>query len=133
MRYLNAFLSAVLCLVPFTMQADDDKIPHLTAEIVEIGKVMPRTQLAGAQGERYPQEYVMNLNGEWDFWWSESDASFEKNFLLPEFNSSNWDKIQVPANWELNGYGVAIYTNHGYEFVRSQCCRRCLHRRSFHE
>ena len=116
MRYLNAFLSAVLCLVPFTMQADDDKIPHLTAEIVEIGKVMPRTQLAGAQGERYPQEYVMNLNGEWDFWWSESDASFEKNFLLPEFNSSNWDKIQVPANWELNGYGVAIYTNHGYEF-----------------
>ena len=24
--------------------------------------------------------------------------------------------IQVPGNWEVQGYGVPIYTNHGYEF-----------------
>ena len=34
-------------------------MPHLTVETVEIGKVSPRTQLAGAQGERYQPEFVM--------------------------------------------------------------------------
>ena len=27
-----------------------------------------------------------------------------------------WKEIKVPGNWEVQGYGVAIYTNHGYEF-----------------
>ena len=94
-------------------------MPHLTVETVEIGKVSPRTQLAGAQGERYQPEFVMSLNGKWDFWWSESDASYKEEFVAPGYNSSSWDKIDVPANWELNGYGTAIYTNHGYEFKPS--------------
>ena len=29
---------------------------------------------------------------------------------------SSWDDIQVPGNWEVQGHGIAIYTNHGYEF-----------------
>ena len=94
-------------------------MPHLTVETVETGKVSPRTQLAGAQGERYQPEFVMSLNGKWDFWWSESDASYKEEFVAPGYNSSSWDKIDVPANWELNGYGTAIYTNHGYEFKPS--------------
>ena len=94
-------------------------MPHLSVETVEIGKVSPRTQLAGAQGERYQPEFVMSLNGKWDFWWSESDASYKEEFVAPGYNSSSWDKIDVPANWELNGYGTAIYTNHGYEFKPS--------------
>lgn len=94
-------------------------MPHLTVETVEIGKASPRTQLAGAQGERYQPEFVMSLNGKWDFWWSESDASYKEEFVAPGYNSSSWDKIDVPANWELNGYGTAIYTNHGYEFKPS--------------
>ena len=27
-----------------------------------------------------------------------------------------WKDIKVPGNWELQGFGEAIYTNHGYEF-----------------
>ena len=113
-------IAAFLCLCAYAGMAADgtekQNIPHLTTETVEIGKVSPRTQLAGAQGERYKQEYVIPLNGEWDFWWSESDALFREEFVTPGYNSSSWDKIKVPANWELNGYGTAIYTNHGYEF-----------------
>ena len=113
---LLAFL-ALLSLNAFACDDNDKKsIPHLTTDIVEIGKVSPRTQIAGASGEKYANEYVMSLNGTWDFWWSESDTTYQDNFISPQFNSRDWDKIQVPANWELNGYGTAIYTNHGYEF-----------------
>ncbi len=116
-------IAAFLCLCVFAGRAANDgdrkSMPHLTVETVEIGKVSPRTQLAGAQGERYQPEFVMSLNGKWDFWWSESDASYKEEFVAPGYNSSSWDKIDVPANWELNGYGTAIYTNHGYEFKPS--------------
>ena len=116
-------IAALLSLCAFAGRAANDgdrkSMPHLTVETVEIGKVSPRTQLAGAQGERYQPEFVMSLNGKWDFWWSESDASYKEEFVAPGYNSSSWDKIDVPANWELNGYGTAIYTNHGYEFKPS--------------
>lgn len=112
-------LTIILCLASFTGWGEntpDKKTPHLTPEIVEIGKVSPRTQIAGAQGERYREDYIISLNGKWDFWWSESDKSYNEEFISKNFDSSGWDKIDVPANWELNGYGTAIYTNHGYEF-----------------
>ena len=116
-------IAALLNLCVFAGRAANDgdrkSMPHLTVETVEIGKASPRTQLAGAQGERYQPEFVMSLNGKWDFWWSESDASYKEEFVAPGYNSSSWDKIDVPANWELNGYGTAIYTNHGYEFKPS--------------
>ncbi|MBQ5828317.1 MAG: beta-galactosidase, partial [Bacteroidales bacterium] len=117
-RYTLAVLLCCLCASAGRAADDGNRqnMPHLTVETVEIGKVAPRTQLAGAQGERYNPEFVMSLDGEWDFWWSESDAAFKDEYVAKGFNSSGWDKIQVPANWELNGYGTAIYTNHGYEF-----------------
>jgi hypothetical protein len=40
----------------------------------------------------------MSLNGEWDFWWSESDAAFKDEYVAEGFNSCGWNKIQVPAN-----------------------------------
>jgi len=120
MRIFSYLTAALLCLYSVTGRGaesgDIQNKPHLDSEIAEIGKVSPRTQIAGAQGERYSPEFVMSLNGEWDFWWSENDASFREEFLSARYNSSDWNKIQVPANWELNGYGTAIYTNHGYEF-----------------
>lgn len=120
MRIFSYLTAALMCLYSITGRGaesgDIQDKPHLDSEIAEIGKVSPRTQIAGAQGERYSPEFVMSLNGEWDFWWSESDASFREEFLSAGYNSSDWNKIQVPANWELNGYGTAIYTNHGYEF-----------------
>ena len=120
MRIFSYLTAALLCLYSVTGRGaesgDIQNKPHLDSEIAEIGKVSPRTQIAGAQGERYSPEFVMSLNGEWNFWWSESDASFREEFLSAGYNSSDWNKIQVPANWELNGYGTAIYTNHGYEF-----------------
>ena len=36
--------------------------------------------------------------------------------MLPSVDVSNWDQIKVPANWEVEGFGVPIYVNHQYEF-----------------
>ena len=32
------------------------------------------------------------------------------------FDDTDWDDIEVPGNWQLQGYGQAIYTNVQYPF-----------------
>ncbi|MEM6377380.1 MAG: glycoside hydrolase family 2 TIM barrel-domain containing protein [Bacteroidota bacterium] len=40
-----------------------------------------------------------------------------KDFFQSNYNDQDWKTIPVPANWELHGYGTAIYTNITYPFV----------------
>lgn len=37
-------------------------------------------------------------------------------FYEPDFYTGGWADIQVPGNWERQGYGTAIYVNETYEF-----------------
>ncbi|MEM6698520.1 MAG: glycoside hydrolase family 2 TIM barrel-domain containing protein, partial [Bacteroidota bacterium] len=59
---------------------------------------------------------VKSLNGNWDFNWSARPSEVPNNFLDPDF--SDWKTITVPSNWELEGYGQAIYTNSGHPWGR---------------
>ena len=61
--------------------------------------------------------YFFSLNGEWSFKWSASPDKRPREFYKSGYNSSKWDTIQVPANWETNGYGTPIYTNVKYPHV----------------
>lgn len=36
------------------------------------------------------------------------------DFWKTDFNDKGWQELKVPGVWELNGYGVPIYVNHGY-------------------
>ena len=66
-------------------------------------------------GDRY-----LSLNGTWKFHWSRSPEERTTGFESPTFDASEWDDIPVPANWELEGHGVPIYTNHPYPFYWKQ-------------
>jgi len=60
-----------------------------------------------SKGFRESENYK-SLNGTWDFKYFED----HHNLAVPQ----TWDKIQVPGNWEVQGWGVAIYTNIPYDF-----------------
>ncbi|WP_299552304.1 glycoside hydrolase family 2 TIM barrel-domain containing protein [Seonamhaeicola sp.] len=57
-----------------------------------------------------------SLNGNWKFSWSPTPLEAPENFETENFDDSKWPAIPVPANWELHGYGTAIYTNAIYPF-----------------
>jgi len=57
-----------------------------------------------------------SLNGLWKFNWSKKPSERPKEFYKNDFNTSDWNEIPVPSNWELEGYGVPIYTNIPYPF-----------------
>ena len=56
------------------------------------------------------------LNGPWKFHWVNRPADRPVYFYQNDFSVDHWKEIAVPANWELNGYGIPIYTNIIYPF-----------------
>ncbi len=87
--------------------------------IFEINKLYPRTNVVplDANLDDYTHSpYYILLNGDWKFHWTASPGKAPADFQRPDFDASAWKTIPVPANWELNGYGVPIYVNIDNEF-----------------
>ncbi|MBD0831869.1 glycoside hydrolase family 2 TIM barrel-domain containing protein [Aestuariibaculum sediminum] len=62
-------------------------------------------------------ENYISLDGLWKFKWVRKPADRPQDFVNPSTDVSGWDDIKVPANWEVEGYGLPIYVNHQYEFA----------------
>ena len=71
---------------------------------------------ADAAGKAVKEESqnFMSLNGTWKFFWVKDADARPTDFWKTGFNDKGWDNLQVPAVWELNGYGDPIYVNVGY-------------------
>ncbi|MFC2128049.1 glycoside hydrolase family 2 TIM barrel-domain containing protein [Bacteroidota bacterium] len=69
--------------------------------------------------ERYSNtpKFKLDLNGMWKFNWTRAPKDRPITFMNPSFDVSSWDDIQVPSNWEVEGYGIPIYVNHQYDFA----------------
>ncbi|MFH1851236.1 MAG: glycoside hydrolase family 2 TIM barrel-domain containing protein [Candidatus Neomarinimicrobiota bacterium] len=59
---------------------------------------------------------VLFLNGKWKFHWAPKPAERAMDFYRDGYDVSTWDDINVPGNWELQGYGVARYLDEEYPF-----------------
>lgn len=67
-----------------------------------------------SQEHRTESANYMTLNGMWKFNWVKNADQRPVDFWETTFNDKAWGNIQVPAVWELNGYGDPIYVNIGY-------------------
>lgn len=67
-------------------------------------------------GKFEKSKYYQLLNGTWKFYFVDSYKNLPANITDPSVSTADWTDIKVPGNWEVQGHGVAIYTNHGYEF-----------------
>ncbi|AHF15475.1 glycoside hydrolase family 2 TIM barrel-domain containing protein [Niabella soli] len=61
--------------------------------------------------------WFISLNGNWRFNWVQNPNNRPRDFYKTDFNDSKWVNFPVPANWEVNGYGLPIYVNQPYEFA----------------
>ncbi len=67
-------------------------------------------------GTREASPFFRLLSGRWKFHWVRRPADRPLEFYRPGYDVSGWDEIPVPSNWELQGYGIPIYTNTTYPF-----------------
>ena len=57
-----------------------------------------------------------SLNGNWKFAWAPVPEKAPADFYKEDYKVHDWKEIPVPSNWELQGYGTAIYTNVVYPY-----------------
>lgn len=121
----KALLSGVFsCFLLGSVFADNTKKPYWQdVQVVAVNKELPRssfmtyedrTTALSSRFEKSP--YYSLLNGTWKFYFVNSYKQLPENITDPSTNTASWHDIKVPGNWEVQGHGVAIYTNHGYEF-----------------
>ncbi|MDY5237745.1 MAG: glycoside hydrolase family 2 TIM barrel-domain containing protein [Bacteroides helcogenes] len=79
--------------------------------------VWPYGEASAVRDGNYEQSpCYMSLNGTWKFHWVKNPDLRPKDFYKPSFYTGGWADIQVPGNWERQGYGTPIYVNETYEF-----------------
>ncbi len=97
-------------------------------QVVQINKMDGRSVFASYDSESQAlssgidyirkSPYVKYLNGTWKFNWVKEPNLRPENFFVNDYDTSNWADITVPSNWQVEGFGIPIYTNVVYPFAK---------------
>ena len=69
---------------------------------------------------RYECGECVSLDGLWKFKWYPRPEQRTMDFFDEQFDVSEWDDIVVPGEWQMQGYGIPIYTNWTLPFKKDQ-------------
>jgi len=70
--------------------------------------------------KRYECGECVSLDGTWKFHWYPRPEQRNEEFFKEGFDVSGWDDIMVPGEWQMQGYGIPIYTNWTMPFKKDQ-------------
>jgi len=126
-KLIFVFLTAVAGCLPATAVAvSTDSLPEWQrVDAFRDGQIAPhalvvpyRTDDVGAVADMAfdKSPYYKSLNGKWRFNWTRNVDLRPKGFQNKDYDTSSWKLINVPGNWEMQGYGTPVYTNTTYEF-----------------
>lgn len=123
-KLVSGWLCCTLLSTSLSFAAGQPKKPYWQdIQTVAVNREYPRTAFmtygdrTSALTKKYENStYYSLLNGTWKFFFVDSYKELPDNITAPSVDASKWVDIKVPGNWEIQGHGVAIYTNHGYEF-----------------
>ncbi|WHX26394.1 beta-galactosidase subunit alpha [Virgibacillus halodenitrificans] len=71
---------------------------------------------AAMKGEVTSTHFYQNLNGNWSFLFLEAPEYSPEGFYKTSYDCSAWDTIEVPGNWQRQGYGKMHYSDLWYNF-----------------
>lgn len=69
------------------------------------------------QNTHHDAKNYLSLNGLWQFNCALNPESRPKDFYQENYDASDWSTIQVPGNWEAQGFDKAIYIDERFPFT----------------
>lgn len=72
---------------------------------------------AGFPYDKYSNLCTQNLNGDWLFKFCPSVRDIPEGFYKTENANSDFDKVSVPMEWQIQGYDIPIYSNIRYPYA----------------
>lgn len=108
------------------LQAQESKNEWENPAVIDRNKEQAHTQFVVYHSERTALSTNSNnstlyksLNGTWKFNLVKTPNQRPLDFYKTEVDDSNWKDIQVPSNWELQGFDIPIYLNVAYPFPKN--------------
>lgn len=115
-----------LTISPFLTSASAENAEWENQHVFQINREAPHcTRMPYAdesqvlKGDRTASPYYQSLNGDWKFHWSPDPSSRPADFYHPDYDVSGWKEIPVPSNWQMEGYGIPLYSNVTYPFKKN--------------
>jgi beta-galactosidase len=120
------FFTIVILMLSLVVSVKAQQNDWENPQLVDVGKEKPRVtfmlfdqpQDAIADDYRKSSNH-QSLNGIWKFNYVDQYKDRRLDFFKPTVDDSGWANLTVPSNWELNGFGVPIYTNITYPFPKN--------------
>ncbi|MFQ6130446.1 MAG: glycoside hydrolase family 2 TIM barrel-domain containing protein [Armatimonadota bacterium] len=96
---------------------EDPKVFAINREPPRASFMVYPDEESALTGDCSASPFWQSLNGQWKFNWSPRPADRPGEFHRPDYDVGDWPELEVPSNWQLQGYGVPIYTNVTYPFA----------------
>lgn len=93
--------------------------PWQNPEVLSINKEPAHAQVLPLETDDYSavdSRYFKDLRGEWQFAFFKNPFQCPGDFFQTQFNDNEWQTIQVPSNWELQGSGEPTYAGQQYDW-----------------
>ena len=116
---IRRWMMAVGCLVTTVSSTAQTVRDWENPAVLGINKLPYHATLQLPSRQKECRE-ILSLDGQWLFRWSKDPDSRPVGFEQDGYDVSGWDKITVPGNWQTQGYGVPIYININYPFVKNR-------------
>ena len=112
-----ALLTSSMSVVAQNNEWQNHLVNEINREPIHTNYFAYESLSAAMAGNREQSANFMTLNGLWNFNFVRNVESRPVDFFKVDYNDKDWDKIAVPACWEMNGYGDPIYVNGGYPWM----------------
>ena len=91
--------------------------------IFQINREEPRahfflfeSEALALENDKTQSQYFQSLNGEWKFHFAKNPSQKAVGFEVIDHDVNDWENIQVPGHWEMQGWSVPIYLDEEYPF-----------------
>ena len=95
--------------------------PEKDPNVNQINRCAPRASYFAFEnkekaitGNKINSNRFISIDGKWKFNWVKDADNRPLDFFKENYEDKHWSEINVPGNWELNGYGDPVYVNTGY-------------------
>ena len=122
---LSSIVASGLAISSYGQKLENKVAPWEDETVFKINKedarayFFPKAQIKKAFECQNDSAFVKSLNGQWFFNYVVNKDNRPKDFYKKDYNVSAWKKINVPSNWQMEGYGVPHYTNVIFPFKKS--------------
>tara|TARA_R110002012_G_scaffold318604_1_gene537331 strand:- start:18675 stop:22034 length:3360 start_codon:yes stop_codon:yes gene_type:complete len=122
--FLQYFTILITCSILYAQREDpitNYKYYIENEAVISENKLAARASFTSFTSEKNAinnkAQFHKSLDGIWKFKWVKNPGDRPTTFMNPDEDTSTWENLKVPANWEVEGFGIPIYVNHQYEFA----------------